>query len=153
MTYLVTKNIYIFQNIINMPCEFFWLCHMSQSWTIIKNHNGRWKSIFQKKKGLKIFIMSRVKFYRWMTTNDVSMTSCVQLEWSYIVVENELFWLSYNWVVMSYIVYMVNCNSATHVTCSLALTTYKYNELQGQLQNTPFSHSEQLFSNVNIFLW
>ncbi len=25
---------------------------------------------------------------------------------------------------------MVNCNFATHATCSLALTTYKYNELQ-----------------------
>jgi hypothetical protein len=25
---------------------------------------------------------------------------------------------------------MVNCNSVIHVTCSLALTTYKYNELQ-----------------------
>jgi hypothetical protein len=45
---------------------------------------------------------------------------------------------------------MMSYNSAIHATCLLALTTYKYNELQmscakielqGQLQNTPFSHS------------
>ncbi len=35
----------------------------------------------------------------------------------------------------------MSCNSAIHVTCLLALTTCKYNELQGQLQNTRFSHS------------
>jgi hypothetical protein len=31
---------------------------------------------------------------------------------------------------MNYIVYMMNCNFATYATCPLALTTYKYNELQ-----------------------
>jgi hypothetical protein len=31
---------------------------------------------------------------------------------------------------MSYIVYTMSCNSATHMTCLLALTVYKYNELQ-----------------------
>jgi hypothetical protein len=49
-TYLAIKiNIYIFyvfQNTINMPCGNFWLCHVSQFWIIINNHNGRWRSIF-----------------------------------------------------------------------------------------------------------
>jgi hypothetical protein len=31
---------------------------------------------------------------------------------------------------MSCIVYMVSCNFATHVTCPLVFTTYKYNDLQ-----------------------
>jgi len=31
---------------------------------------------------------------------------------------------------MSCIIYMVICNPTTHATCSLAFTTYKYNELQ-----------------------
>jgi hypothetical protein len=31
---------------------------------------------------------------------------------------------------MSWIVYMVNCNFVIHAIYSLALTTYKYNELQ-----------------------
>ncbi len=31
---------------------------------------------------------------------------------------------------MNYIVYMVSYNFATHATCLLAFTTYKYNELQ-----------------------
>jgi len=31
---------------------------------------------------------------------------------------------------MSYIVYTLNCNFATYATCLLALTMYKYNELQ-----------------------
>ncbi len=31
---------------------------------------------------------------------------------------------------MNYIVYTINCNFATHGTCPLALTTYKYSELQ-----------------------
>jgi hypothetical protein len=31
---------------------------------------------------------------------------------------------------MNYTIYMVNCNSITHVICSLTFTTYKYNELQ-----------------------
>jgi hypothetical protein len=34
-------------------------------------------------------------------------------------------------VTMSCIEYMVNCNSAIYATCPLALTMYKYNELQG----------------------
>jgi hypothetical protein len=62
-----------------------------------------------------------------------------------LVVENELFWHNSNWVA-------INCtiHSATHAICLLALITYKYNELQmscakielqGQLQNTYFSHS------------
>jgi hypothetical protein len=42
---------------------------------------------------------------------------------------------SWKWVVLiqlqlNGIVYMVNCNFATHATCMLALMTYKYNELQ-----------------------
>jgi hypothetical protein len=54
---------------------------------------------------------------------------------------------------------MESYNFATHVThviCSLALTTYKYSELQvfnatqklsytPKLQNTPFSHNEGRF--------
>jgi hypothetical protein len=42
-------------------------------------------------------------------------------------------------VAISYIVYMVICNFATHATCPLTLITYKYNvgatqiELQGLL--------------------
>ncbi len=39
--------------------------------------------------------------------------------------------LSYNWVLMSCIVYMMSCNSTIHATCPLALTAYKYSELQG----------------------
>jgi len=31
-----------------MPCGNFLLCHISQSRTIINNHNGWWRSIFQK---------------------------------------------------------------------------------------------------------
>jgi hypothetical protein len=31
---------------------------------------------------------------------------------------------------MSCIIYVVSCNFATHVTCSLAFMSYKYNELQ-----------------------
>ncbi len=31
-------------------------------------------------------------FDGWMTINDVNMASWVQLWWSYIVVENEMFW-------------------------------------------------------------
>jgi len=31
---------------------------------------------------------------------------------------------------MSSTIYMVSCNSATHVTCLLTLMTYKYSELQ-----------------------
>jgi len=86
-----------------------------------------------------------------MTINDVSMTSWVQLWWSCIVVENELFWKSCNWVTMSCTVYTMNYNPATHATCLLALIMYKYSELQifgatqnwvaGQSQNTHFSYS------------
>jgi len=42
----------------------------------------------------------------------------------------KIFWLSCNWVVLNYNVYMVNCNFTIHVICPLTLTTYKYNELQ-----------------------
>ncbi len=35
------------------------------------------------------------------------------------MVENELFWQNCNWIAMSCVVYMVNCNFATHVTCPL----------------------------------
>jgi hypothetical protein len=38
---------------------------------------------------------------------------------------------------MSYTIYTVSYNSTIHVICPLTLTTYKYGELQGQLQ-TPF---------------
>jgi hypothetical protein len=42
---------------------------------------------------------------------------------------------SWKWIVLiqlqlSCIVYMVNCNSTTHAICLLALSTYKYSELQ-----------------------
>jgi hypothetical protein len=37
---------------------------------------------------------------------------------------------NYNGVALSCTVYTMNCNFVTHVTCPLALTTYKYNELQ-----------------------
>jgi hypothetical protein len=48
-THLTTKiDIYIFQNIINMPRGIFVLCHVSLSRTIINNHNKRWRSMFQK---------------------------------------------------------------------------------------------------------
>ncbi len=58
--------IVIFQNIINMPCGNFLLCHMSQSQTIIKNHNGQWKSIFSEKTLCpKIFIMPHVETPLW----------------------------------------------------------------------------------------
>jgi hypothetical protein len=43
---------------------------------------------------------------------------------------------------MSYTIYTMSCNFATHATCPLALIAYKYNELQNQLQNTFFSHSD-----------
>jgi hypothetical protein len=36
----------------------------------------------------------------------------------------------FDWVVMSYIVYIMNCNFVTHTICLLALIMYKYNELQ-----------------------
>ncbi len=53
---------------------------------------------------------------------------------------------------------MVKCNFATHATCPLAFTTYKYNELQvsdvtqklnykPKLQNAPFPHSKGRFMN------
>ncbi len=69
-------------------------------------------------------------FNKWMIINDVSMISWVQLLWSCLVVENELFWLNCNWIAMNCIAYMVNCNSAIHATCPWTLTVYKYNELQ-----------------------
>jgi hypothetical protein len=47
-----------------------------------------------------------------------------------MVVENELFWLSCNWVAMNCTIYMMNYNSTIHATCLLALTMYKYSELQ-----------------------
>jgi hypothetical protein len=31
---------------------------------------------------------------------------------------------------MNYTIYTMGCNSATHATCPLTLTAYKYNELQ-----------------------
>jgi hypothetical protein len=40
---------------------------------------------------------------------------------------NELFLLSCNWIAMNCTVYTW---IVTHATCSLALTTYKYSELQ-----------------------
>jgi histidinol phosphatase-like enzyme len=44
-------NYYIYiQNIINMPCGNFLLCHVSQSQTIINNHNGWWSKYFEEKK-------------------------------------------------------------------------------------------------------
>jgi hypothetical protein len=55
--------------------------------------------------------------YRWMTIYDVNNTSWVQLLWSYIVVENELFWQSCNELHCIY----GELQLATHATCSLAL--------------------------------
>jgi hypothetical protein len=43
---------------------------------------------------------------------------------------------------MSCIVCTMSCNFVVYATCPLTFTTHKYNELQGQLQNTIFSHSE-----------
>ncbi len=37
---------------------------------------------------------------------------------------------NYDGVAMSCTLYMVSYNFVTHATCSLAFTTYKYNELQ-----------------------
>jgi hypothetical protein len=42
---------------------------------------------------------------------------------------------------MSHIVYTMSCNFASDAIYPLALAMYKYNELQGQLQNTLFFHS------------
>jgi hypothetical protein len=42
---------------------------------------------------------------------------------------------------MNCIIYTVSCNFAIHVTCPLKFIACKYSELQGQLQNTHFSHS------------
>jgi hypothetical protein len=49
--------------------------------------------------------------------------------------------LSYNY----WHIHTMNCNFATLATlttCPLALTTYEYNELQGQLQNNIFFHND-----------
>jgi len=59
---------------------------------------------------------------------------------------------------MSCIVYTVSYNLTTHVTYLLTFMAYKYSELQGKLQNSPFSHSEPIckhnYSNIGgaIFL-
>jgi hypothetical protein len=45
---------------------------------------------------------------------------------------------------MNCTIYMVSCNSTTHAIYPLTFPTYKYNELQGQLQNIPFFHSDKL---------
>ncbi len=37
-----------------------------------------------------------------------------------------MFWQRYNWIIMNCTIYMVNCHSTIHITCPLALTTYKY---------------------------
>ncbi len=60
-----------------MPCEVFNLCHMSQSQTIITNHNGRWRSIFQKNNNLyvqKSSLCYMLDSNGWITINNVSMT-------------------------------------------------------------------------------
>jgi len=44
---------------------------------------------------------------------------------------------------MNYITYMMSCNFAIHATCLLALTTYKYNELQ------VFSTTQKLSCKAN----
>jgi len=49
---------------------------------------------------------------------------------SWIIVENELFWLNCNGVAMSCTIYMVSYNFVIHAICLLTLTMYKYNELQ-----------------------
>jgi hypothetical protein len=43
---------------------------------------------------------------------------------------------------MSCTIYTMSYDLTTHATCLLALTAYKYSELQGKLQNSPFFHSE-----------
>jgi hypothetical protein len=48
LTYLWLWMTYIAIYIYYMPCGNFLLCHMSQFWTIINNHNGWW--IISKKK-------------------------------------------------------------------------------------------------------
>jgi hypothetical protein len=40
----------------------------------------------------------------------------------------------FDWIAMICIIYMVSYNYAIHVTCLLALMTYKYSELQSLLQ-------------------
>jgi hypothetical protein len=107
-----------------MPCGKFWLCHMSQSKTIIKTiimDDG--DQYFEKK------IMSK----------NLHSTTCQILinRWQLMM----LAWhheCSYYRVTINCIVYMVICNSIIHATCSLTLITYKYSELQGQFQNTFF---------------
>ncbi len=77
-----------------MPFGKILLCHLSQFQTIINNHNGQMRSIFRKVNNfyVQIFLQCHMSnFNIWMTINDISMTSWVQLEWSCIVVENELF--------------------------------------------------------------
>jgi hypothetical protein len=63
---------------------------------------------------------------------------------------------NWKWIVLTQLqlsctIYTVSCNFATHASCPLELRAYKYNELQGQLQNTFFfimgvSHLESLTS-------
>jgi hypothetical protein len=72
-----------------------------------------------------------------MTINDVNMTSWVQLLWSCIIVENELFWSSYNWIIMNCIVYIMSCNFTIHTTYLLATpTTGAYFTIQISSQTT-----------------
>jgi hypothetical protein len=47
-----------------------------------------------------------------------------------LVVENELLWQNCNWIAMNCTIHTMSCNFVTHATCLLALTMYKYNELQ-----------------------
>jgi len=62
----INKYLFIYSKIL-LICHvaYILLCYMSQSRTIINNHNERWRSIFRKEKSFlcpKIFIMSHVKF-------------------------------------------------------------------------------------------
>jgi hypothetical protein len=57
------------------------LCHVSQFWTIINNNNERWKSIFRKNKFYvkKTSWCHMSNYIKWMTINDIIMTTWAQL--------------------------------------------------------------------------
>jgi hypothetical protein len=60
-----------------MPCDNFLLCHMSQFWTIINNHNEQWRSIFRKENNFYVKKKSQCHvshFNEWMIINDVSIS-------------------------------------------------------------------------------
>jgi hypothetical protein len=68
-----------------------------------------------------------------------------------------LFWQNCNWVAMSCIVCMMNGNFTIHVTCSLALTTYKYSEVQMfdamQKLNYKVNYKTPFFLIMHCWVW